>query len=394
MTNVFSDAEYASKLSSAKSLKSSIASLSKNKEKNADLRELAKQFIEIDPSMVDDIDAYNDMASKIKEAISGSSIKSPNVNLARTVDIESSLEYISKTLEAQDKLMREVKAAEIQQLMGIDVSEFSYDDMVELLKKDKPTTKYNEGIVRSTINKMFNVFSAMISENIKNNEDPITGEKIDYTKEEKRIITEFMDMDLSLLEPKQALEAVDALANFLQNKSTAKMGAMLAEYKGIVGAQTAVKKNLKAQTLKKYGLEWLGKLLAENTTNLNVLFERMFKGFGKGNMIQKLMGIKDVINNKAAALKESSNKVEDYVQKFYKKLANGEAFNTAYNNVERGISSFMQRTIIGSESQRREFFNTRKKLVKQSTSPVNPAFIYPEPLSRTTLVLNDSILYL
>ena len=366
MTNVFSDAEYASKLSSAKSLKSSIASLSKNKEKNADLRELAKQFIEIDPSMVDDIDAYNDMASKIKEAISGSSIKSPNVNLARTVDIESSLEYISKTLEAQDKLMREVKAAEIQQLMGIDVSEFSYDDMVELLKKDKPTTKYNEGIVRSTINKMFNVFSAMISENIKNNEDPITGEKIDYTKEEKRIITEFMDMDLSLLEPKQALEAVDALANFLQNKSTAKMGAMLAEYKGIVGTQTAVKKNLKAQTLKKYGLEWLGKLFAENTTNLNVLFERMFKGFSKGNMIQNLMGIKDVINNKAAAQKESSNKVEDYVQKFYKKLANGEAFNTAYNNVERGISSFMQRTIIGSESQRREFFNTRKKLVKQS----------------------------
>lgn len=366
MTKVFADAEYASKLSAAKNLKSSIASLSKNKEKNADLRELAKQFVEIDPSMVDDIDAYNDMASKIKEAVSGSSIKTQNVNLARTVDIENALEYISKILDVQDKKMREEKAAEIQQLMGIDVSEFSYDEMVELLKKDKPISKYNEGIVRSTINKMFNVFSAMISENIKSGEDPITGDKVDYTKEQKRIITEFMDMDLSLLEPKQALEAVDALANFLQNKSTAKMGAMLAEYKGIMGTQTAVKQNIKAQTLKKYGLEWLGKLFAENTTNLNVLFERMFKGFNKGNIIQKLMGIRDVINNKAAAQKESSKKVEDYVQKFYSKLANGEAFNTAYNNVERGISSFMQRTIIGSESQRREFFNTRKKLVKQS----------------------------
>lgn len=366
MTKVFADAEYASKLSAAKNLKSSIASLSKNKEKNADLRELAKQFVEIDPSMVDDIDAYNDMASKIKEAVSGSSIKTQNVNLARTVDIENALEYISKTLDVQDKKMREEKAAEIQQLMGIDVSEFSYDEMVELLKKDKPITKYNEGIVRSTINKMFNVFSAMISENIKSGEDPITGDKVDYTKEQKRIITEFMDMDLSLLEPKQALEAVDALANFLQNKSTAKMGAMLAEYKGIMGTQTAVKENLKAQTLKKYGLEWLGKLFAENTTNLNVLFERMFKGFSKGNRIQDLMGIRDVINNKAAAQKESNTKVKDYVEKFYTKLANGEAFNTAYNNVERGISSFMQRTIIGSEAQRREFFNTRKKLVKQS----------------------------
>ena len=366
MTKVFADAEYVSKLNTAKSLKSSIASLSKNKEKNADLRELAKQFIEIDPSMVDDIDAYNDMASKIKEAVSGSSIKSQNISLARTVDIESSLDYISKTLDIQDKLMREVKAAEIQQLMGIDASEFSYDDMVDLLKKDKPITKYNEGIIRSTINKMFNIFSAMISENIKNGEDPITGEKIDYTKEQKRIINEFMNMDLSILEPKQSLEAVDALANFLQNKSTAKMGAMMAEYKGIMGTKTAVEENLKAQKLKKYGLEWLGQLLAENTTNLNILFERMFKGFNKGNRIQDLSGIKDVINNKAGAQKESSNKVEDYVKKFYNKLANGEAFNTAYNNVERGISSFMQRSIIGSESQKREFFNTRKKLIKQS----------------------------
>jgi hypothetical protein len=366
MTNVFKDAEYASKLSTAKNLKSSIASLSKNKEKNADLRELAKQFIEIDPSMVEDIDAYNEVAAKIKEAVKGSTIKGQNVSLAQTVDIESSLEYISKTLEAQDKKMREEKAAEIQQLMGVDVSEFSYDDMVDLFGKNKPTTKYNEGIVRSTINKMFNVFSAMISENIKNNEDPITGEKVDYTNEQKRIITEFMDMDLSLLEPKQALEAVDALANFLQNKSTAKMGAMMAEYKGIMGTKTAVKENLKAQTLKKYGLEWLGKLFAENTTNLNILFERMFKGFNKGGRIQDLMGMTEVVNKKAAAQKESNNKVADYVEKFYKKLANGEAFNTAYNNVERGISSFMQRTIIGSESQKREFFNTRKKLIKQS----------------------------
>ena len=366
MTNVFKDAEYAFKLNIAKNLKSSISSLSKNKEKNADLKELAKQFIDIDPSMAEDIDAYNEMAAKIKEAIKGSTIRGQNISLAQTVDIGVSLEYILKTLNAQNKLMRERKAEEIQQLMGVDASEFSYEDMVDLLATDKPITKYNEGIIRSTINKMFNVFSAMINENIKRGGDPITGKKVDYTNEQKRIIIDFMNMDLSILSEKQSLESVDALANFLQNKSTAKMGAMMAGYKGIMGTKTAVKENLKAQVLKKYGLEWLGKLLSDNLTNLNILFERMFKGFNKGNRIQDLMGITKVINNKAAAQKESSNKVKDYVEKFYKKIANGEAFNTAYNNVERGISSFMQRTIIGSKSQKRDFFDTRKKLIKQS----------------------------
>ena len=366
MTNVFKDAEYASKLNTARGFRRSISTLSKNKEKNANLRELSKQFAEIDPAMVEDIDAYNNMASKIKEAVTGSSIKVQKISLAQTVNINEASEYINKVLPNQEKLMRERKAAEIQSLMGVDASEFSYEDMIDLLKKDKEITKYNEGIIRSTINKMFNVFSAMISENIKTGEDPITGEKIEYTKEQKRIINEFMNMDLGILEKKQALEAVDALANFLENKSTAKMGAMLATYKGLSGIQQSVNEKIQAYPLRKYGLEWLGKLLAENTTNLNVLFERMFKGFNRGGRIQDLSGVTEVINNKAAAQKESSNKVKDYVDKFYEKLANGEAFNTAYNNVERGMSAFMQRSILGSESQVREFFNTRKKLVKQS----------------------------
>jgi hypothetical protein len=82
MTKVFANAEYASKLNTAKSLRRDISKLSKNKDKNANLRDLAQQFAKINPSMVEDIDAYNDMASKIKEATKGSTIRLEKVTFA------------------------------------------------------------------------------------------------------------------------------------------------------------------------------------------------------------------------------------------------------------------------------------------------------------------------
>ena len=162
ISNVFKDAEYQSKLNNANKLKSSIKKLSKNADKNANLRDLGQQFVKIDPSIVEDIDSYNEMASKINEAIEGSSIRKQKVNFAETVDIENASKYIEKTLDAQDKIIAEKRISEIQNLMGVDASEFSAEEMLDLLKGDESITKYNEGVVRDTINKAFQVYSAII----------------------------------------------------------------------------------------------------------------------------------------------------------------------------------------------------------------------------------------
>jgi hypothetical protein len=366
MTKVFNDAEYASKLGTAKSLKKDIKKLSKDKNKNANLRDLSQKFSEIDPSMVENIDAYNEMASKIKEAIKGSTIRGQKVSLADMVNIDDATEYINKTLDAQDKMMREEKAAEIQSLMGIDVSEFSYDDMMMLLESKEPITKYNEGIIRSTINKAFNVFSSLIKETISTGKDPFTGEDVEFTKSQKDIVKRFMDMDLSLLKPKEALQAVDALANFLQNKSTAKMETVVSEYTGIKNAKELSDKGVKAYPLQKYWSQWLGKFLGEQVTNINVLFERMFKGFERGGMVMDKMGFTKLINKKSFGQTQSNNIVEKYVSQFYKKTANGEAFNSEYNNIERGLAAFVTRSVVGTEQQMTDEFDRRKGLVQES----------------------------
>jgi hypothetical protein len=369
MTKVFNDAEYNAKLSSAKNLKKDIAKLSKNKDKDANLRDLGQEFIKIDPSMVENIDEYNDMASKIKEAITGSRLGGKQkVSFASTVNVQDATAYIKDTLAAQDKMMREEKAAEIQSLMGIDVSEFSYDDMMMLLESDKPITKYNEGIIRDTINRAFGIYSSIIKDVMRTGKDPFTGEDIKFTESQKDVVNRFMEMDLNILKPKEALQAVDALANFLQNQSTAKMEAVVSRYTGLANAKEVNSKGIKAFPLKKYWSKTIGRILGEQTTNLNVLFERMFKGFNKGGMVMDKMGLTKLINKKASAEKEANNIVDRYVNLFYDKKANGEEFNSAYNNIERGMASFMMRNVIGTEQEMKAEFDRRKGLIEESIS--------------------------
>ena len=366
MVKVFNDAEYASKLNEATRLKKDISKLAKNKDKDANLRDVAQQFVKINPSMVEDIDAYNEMASKIKEAIKGSTIRAEKVTFANTVKIEDVLDYIEKALDEQNETIRQQKAEEIQELMGIDVSELSYEDMMLLLDSKEPITKYNEGIIRSTINKMFDIYSTIINETIRTGKNQFTDEDVEFTDAQKDLVKRFMEMDLNLLTPKEALQAVDALNNFLNNQSTAKMETVLSDYTGTKNAAIVKGKKIVAQPLTKYWSKALGRFLGEQTTNLNVLFERMFKGVTRGGLVEDLSGVTLLKNGKARAERLANNIVNEYVAKFYKTEANGEAFNTDYNDIERGTAARMMRNIIGTQAEMQAEFNRRKGLIEKS----------------------------
>ena len=119
MSKVFADADYSNKLSFALKTKSDISKLSKNKDKDANLRALGEKFAKIDPSMVENIDEYNEMASAIKESIKGSTYRREAVMPAQMVNIQNAMEYVNKAMDAQKKKMTEIKAAEIQEMMGV-----------------------------------------------------------------------------------------------------------------------------------------------------------------------------------------------------------------------------------------------------------------------------------
>jgi len=363
---IFADAEYANKLNISKALRSDIRKLSKKKEKFANLRDLGSKFASIDPSMVEDIDEYNEMAILIRDSISGSTTRKADVKFANMIKESDAMAYINKAMEAQQKVLLSQKQAEVQELLDIDASDLTYDQLMELVNDDKPLTKYNEGLIRAAINKAFKLYSSMIDASIRNGKDVFTDEDVPYTTNQKKIVKEFMSMDLNVLSPKQALESVDALMNFLQSQSIAKMESVLAKYKGETEMRAIEKKGIKAKPIRKYWSKGLGRLLLEQTANLPIVFERMFGGFTKGGMVEDAMGVTALKNGKSKAQSESNNIVNKYVDKFYKLKPNGEVFNTAFNNIERGMVAFMSRNVIGTDSETKVEFKRRRDLIEES----------------------------
>jgi hypothetical protein len=375
MAKVFSDANYAAELTDAVSSRKRLKSLSKNKDKAANLRALASKFAEIDPTMVEDIYEYNRIAKMIEESVKGSSVKGKDVKFANIVQEGDVIPYINKTLDAQKKTLFEEKLKEVQDILseikdvlGVDAKDLSYEDLLAILSETdkKSKGKDNDKLVRDAINKAFDIYSSVIKSIIKTGVDPFSGQEVKYTDAQKKIISDFMDMDLNIIPTPQALEAVDAALNFLQNKSTAKMESIFKGYMGEKNARELVKKGVKASALRKYFSPGLARFFGEQTTNLGLLFERLFKGFEAGGMVQDMMGLTDLINGKSQAQNESNGIINDYVKEFYTKKANGEAFNTESNNVERGMAAFLMRNVIGTAAEIKAEFKRRKDLIKES----------------------------
>ena len=394
ITNVFKDAEYANKLTEANKLRSSLKGLSKNKDKNGELRELAKRFSEIDPAMVENIDDYLDMASKIEESTKGSRLTATGVRQADIVSISTALDYINEAMKNQQEVIKERLANEVQNLMGVDVSDLSYEklmELVELMKmeeiatgKDKKllTEQIDEEfdlnqskgtIIKNAVKKMFDTYSSIIEDIFKTGLDPFVeyDETLPYTKlqfkaSDMKMVREFMNMDLNTLTAKEALMAVDALNNFLTNRSTAGMGAVLAKYTARQNAKMLQSKNIVAKALNFLFIKGPGRFMAEQFVSLPMLFERMFKSPKIGLAVMRAMGVNKIMNGAAEASTMTGRVVEDYLNEFSKRTPNGKAFNDASNIIERGMVAFMSRTIVGTDQQRQKEFNDRKRLIEES----------------------------
>lgn len=364
---VFDKADYVDKLSTANSAKKEIAKLSKDAKKNVDLTTLGKQFSEINPSMVEDIDRYNEIASKISETLKGSKISGEKINQAETVNIDEASNYIKEIMDAQRQKLYDDRLAEVQELIGLDASEFSFEELKNFFEDSEATDKYKETIVRDITKKMFDNYSAIIDETLKTGYDAFyTGEKTKFTDAEKELVRRFMDMDLSILKPKDALDAVDSIANFLENQSTAKMEATLSEYKGEFEARRLEKLKVRARDLKLYWSENLGELFADRFTSLPLVIEKMFGGVEAGGRVMDAMGLTDLINKKAEALKKSEIITDEYIDKFKDSTPNGKDFHEASNIIERGIAAHMMRSVIGTKAEMKAEFELRRSWIKQS----------------------------
>jgi len=377
---VFADAEYDNKLTKANDLRSSLIKLSKSEIKDPYLKELATKFANIKPSMVDDIDAYNDMASKVKESLKGSKIVggTEGIRQAEMVSIKDVNEYIDDVMQTQRQKVYDEKLAAANEAFNTDLTGITYEELVELMEStkegDETKKKEKETIIRDAIKRMFNSYSAIVDHIITKGTDPFTGDPIDVSDSKKELLKKFMNMDVSKLEAKDALNTVDSLMNFIQNGSTSRMEKVVEAYTGKENIENLVKENNKrsenkkviAKPLKLFFSKYFGKLFGQQFTNENILLDKMFKGESKSREFSKASGITEFKNKKTYVQTVINKIINDYSKSFYKTKTNGEDFRSQANIVERGMIADLKRNVVGSNEQQQAEFNRKKKIIEQS----------------------------
>jgi hypothetical protein len=365
VSNVFQDAEYSSRLSNAKSLRSKINKISKNKDKLANLRDLGSKFTSIDPSMLtsEELVEYNEIADKVLKSIQGSTLKGRGKLVDMVVEADVS-KYVDDVVKKQNEQRLKDSIDELSEMLGVELTEAEY---IQLMKGENPEVvldkKYDEAKMRASIQKSFDLYSTMIQESLRTGKDLFTGQEVNYSDNQKKTITAFMDMDLNYLNSKVALEAVDALMNFVNNGSTAKMDAILNKYNGEKNMIDALNEGVVSRVVRKLWSKGLGKVLIEQGANINIVFERVFGGFNRGQKMEEAMGVADLVNGKAEAQKEADNIIDQYVSKFFTLKPNNQLFNTAFNNIERGMGAWMSRNVFGTDADMRAEFQRRKDLI-------------------------------
>ena len=371
MEKVYNNADYADKVVAANSLKNNIKKLSKSKNLDPVLARLGESFQKISIRLIDDIDKYTEIAESVKEGLTSSKIKGTEIDWTSAVSVKDTEAYIEAQIKKQEAVILENKRQEFLDITGLDASKLSYNEMMSILNdpKEEAIDKTKEKLIRDNIQKVFNSYKTIIESIIKGGRNPfsLSGEKISLPNQ--GIIKRFMDMEISDMEIRDAIRAVDALNNYMVNGLTSGMEGIVSVYEGGKKTEALVKKaKIKAKPLKLFGFKGVGRLSGQEITTLPILIERMFKSQENARKVMKAIGVDGIIRGKSSAIKDLNLILDSYLSKFEDKKPNGKAFNDSSNIIERGMVGFARRTVMGDNDAVKAEFNRRKDLIKESIS--------------------------
>ena len=325
---------------------------------------MAKLFQTIDPKFIENIDDYIENATSVLKGIKSSRVVGTDIKWRMSPDLVKANKYIDSKLKEQREKILDIKRQEFESILGVSASDLSYDEMMLILGTDEEVDNKKETLIRKSIDKAFNTYKSLINSIISNGVDPFTGEPVGVTN--KKIIKEFMDINLSDLTIREAIEAVDALNNYIVNGITSGMGKVVAIYRGDKNTKKLVSEGLKSKSLKLFFSKKIARLSGEQITSIPILFERLFKSQISAREVSEAIGFTGVVNGVAKARKKVDKAIDSYVKNFKNKKPNGKKFNDSYNITERGLVGVIRRTLVGDKLEQSKEFDRQKVLLKQT----------------------------
>jgi len=398
MEKVYNNAEYADNLKKAESTKKRIKRAVKNKDVQAETRDIAKKFLEIEPFFAEDIEAYLKVAEEVLNATSSTVGKvvdgDPTVSFKQAMNYENVLEYTEKALEFQEELKKQQildKNADLVE-SGVLDPEMSLEEIKYIIKNleenpDNLPSAEKQKMLRDFVKRYYDSYKAILKSVLDNGIDPFTGESVNLTQEQENLLRRFLDIDLETLSLKDAYKIIESIDNFIVNQNTDGMLGSVEAYEGRKGAKEAKAKGFKARNLRAFLSKGLGRGWAEQIEQLTLITERMF-GERKALLWDKLSGLNDLMAVKNKAFTRYNKYVENYSNQF----KNIKDFNSLENMFSRAILGYVSRTSQGSEIQQQNEFKKRKKNIKVSIETMKTGTEKQKKEAEVLMKIYDEIL--
>jgi hypothetical protein len=367
---VYADAEYQNKLSNAYAVKRQVSKKMKSKNQQAELARLGSKFVNIDPRSVKDIDQYNEVASDIKKSLTATRLFGSDILYRGTVNIEETMKYIDKAIDNQNEIAKNMMELQFPEMFesGVLNQDMSIQEMREIMSdiEGNVKNKVDESKLRDQVGSAIDVYSRVISDMLKTKKDPFTGETLDISANQERLIKMLTDVNVDALSLKEMLDLVDLLSNFSVNTATGNVATFALAKMGRENAHNF---------LKKYGSTGEGTLLSRDYgawfMSLDMLIEYVLASGTKADIFMDMSGLSDFINQANKAQKMSEAVLDEYLKKFKKTKPNKDYFNSSKNTYERGMYAFLTRSKGGSEIDIDKEFKRRAKLIKETIEYLN-----------------------
>ena len=368
---VFEKADYQDRLSRAFSFREGIRELLKG-DIQTEVVGMAKKFSKIDPSMVDDIEKYLEMAEIVKNAIKPSKVnkKDLDVSMRESMNIDSVSEFTNDAIENQEAILKEELLAVHSELVeaGVIDDKMSLSEIeltINSLKEKEDNANYKADIL-TFLSKRIDTMSAIIKDILIFKINPMTGEKVALTEKNIDLISRMLNIDINNVSIKEAIFIAEAMDNFINNNITSSVEAVIEKHEGATELENLIADKVVASPLRKYFSTYAGQLFSEQVASMPILFEKLFVGAKKGLMVAKKMGWTALINGVNKAEKMFNTTVDAYFKQYSKTKPNGKSFNDAENVYERGMLAFLSRNVSGTITQQAEELKRRVEVLKES----------------------------
>jgi hypothetical protein len=364
---VFEKADYQERLSRAFSFKKGIRKLLKG-DIQAEVVGMAKKFSKIDPSMVDDIEKYLEMAEIVKNAIKPSRInrKDGDVKMRESMNIDSVSEFTNDAIENQEAILKEELLAVHSELVDAGViddkmSLSEIESTISSLKEKEDGADY-EGDILTFLSNRIDTMSEIIKDILTYKINPMTGEDVALTEKNIDLISRMLNIDINNVSIKETIFIAEAMDNFINNNITSSVEAVIEKHEGATELENLIADKVVASPLRKYFSNKIGQYMSEQIASMPILFEKLFVGAKNALMVAKKMGWTALINGVNKAEKMFNTTVDVYFKQYSKTKPNGKSFNDAENVYERGMIAFLSRNVSGTVTQQAEELKRNQQL--------------------------------